>query len=159
MYSPRLRFRVPGCQALGTARLDQRTLRFHKRGADGSGKCDAHYTGKPDDAVVGVLYRIPESEKPRLDNFEGVGRGYINEFVSIDHDGRALHQVATYIADRDAIDATLRPYQWYKDFVVRGALEHNLPGAYVEKFIAPAEARGDPDPVRASLRSSELTPL
>lgn len=159
MYSPRLRFRVPGCVPIGTASLVGRALRFHKRGADGSGKCDAHFTGKTHDVVIGVLYRIPESEKPRLDTFEGSGKGYFNELVSVIREGRVLYNVATYVADIAAIDAGLRPYQWYKDFVVLGALEHGLPGAYVEKFIASAEARGDPDPARASLRSSELALL
>ena len=150
---------MPGCVPIGTAHIVGRTLRFHKRGADGSGKCDAHFTGKPEDDVVGVLYRIPQSEKPTLDRFEGLGKGYFSELVSVVCDRRLLHNVATYVADVAAIDKGLRPYQWYKDFVVLGAQEHGLPGTYVEKFISSTVALGDPDPARAKLRSSELISL
>lgn len=106
---------------MGIAHCDKRTLRFHKRGSDRSGKCDAFYTGNSEDVVIGVLYRIPESEKPRRDTFEGLGSGYSDEPISIVCGGRVLHNVATYVADPAAIDAGLRPYQWYKDFVVLGA--------------------------------------
>jgi hypothetical protein len=36
------------------------------------------------------------------------------------------------IAKKDRKDSTLRPYHWYKAFVVAGAYEHGLPGSYVE---------------------------
>ena len=39
-----------------------------------------------------------------------------------------------YEADDWAIDDSLRPYTWYKDFVVDGAKEHDLPEAYIKKL-------------------------
>ena len=37
----------------------------------------------------------------------------------------------TYQARPDKIDTTLRPFDWYKEHVLRGAREHGLPVAYV----------------------------
>jgi hypothetical protein len=45
-------------------------------------------------------------------------------------------QVQTYIADHDAIDDRLKPYSWYKDFVMKGAQEHGLPLEYIRGYIA-----------------------
>ena len=41
LHPERLRERVPSAESLGVARLEAHVLRFHKRGRDGSGKCDA----------------------------------------------------------------------------------------------------------------------
>jgi hypothetical protein len=56
------------------------------------------------------------------------------------------------------VDDTLRPYTWYKEFVVRGAEENGLPGAYVAELAA-LEAVDDPDPARdAKKRTLLLAP-
>jgi hypothetical protein len=39
--------------------------------------------------------------------------------------------VVLYVADADSIDDALRPYSWYKRFVVDGARQHGLPEEYV----------------------------
>ena len=52
-----------------------------------------------------------------------------------------------YIADDDAIDDRLSPYTWYKDFVVQGARQHQLPDAYIQKLEA-FTAIVDPDRAR-----------
>ena len=38
----------------------------------------------------------------------------------------------------------MRPYSWYKAFIVRGAEQHGLPGEYIAQLGA-IEALGDPD--------------
>jgi hypothetical protein len=38
--------------------------------------------------------------------------------------------------NRDAIDDRLKPYSWYKDFVMKGAQEHGLPLEYIRGYIA-----------------------
>jgi hypothetical protein len=48
--------------------------------------------------------------------------------------------VFTYTAEASHIDTTLRPYSWYKRFVVDGAREHALPAGYIAQIDAvPAE--------------------
>lgn len=37
-----------------------------------------------------------------------------------------------YIAREPSTDPALRPYSWYKRFLVEGAREHGLPIAYIE---------------------------
>ena len=37
----------------------------------------------------------------------------------------------TYHANPDRTDASVRPRDWYKDHVVRGAREHGLPSDYI----------------------------
>lgn len=156
LFSPRLRFRVPGCRVAGVARLPQYQLRFHKRGSDGSAKCDAFRTGRAEDFVIGVVYEIPPSEKKLLDRFEGLGRGYDDASVTLLTAEGTVVTASTYVASPAAIDATLRPFGWYKDFVLRGAAEHALPDDYVAAFIRAARDVTDPDPAHEILRRAEL---
>jgi hypothetical protein len=49
-----------------------------------------------------------------------------------------------YAAEGSHIDRTLRPYSWYRRFVVDGARQHALPVGYIARMEAvPAEE--DPD--------------
>ena len=70
-------------------------------------------------------------------------------------DGQEV-QVQTYIADRDAIDDRLKPYSWYKDFVLKGAQEHGLPLEYIHSCIEPILAVTDPDRKRDQSRRMEI---
>ena len=129
MSTERLRGRTPSARALGVGRLMHHTLRWHKLGRDGSGKCDVELA-YPCDVVWGVLFAVSWAEKPALDAAEGLGIGYFEKEVRIvtdDGECRAL----TYHANPDRTDSTLRPRDWYKDYVVRGAREHGLPSHYV----------------------------
>ena len=129
MSTERLRGRTPSARALDVGRLMHHTLRWHKLGRDGSGKCDVE-PACPSDVVWGVLFAVSWAEKPALDAAEGLGIGYFEKEVRIitdDGECRAL----TYHANPDRIDSTLRPRDWYKDYVVRGAREHRLPSHYV----------------------------
>ena len=129
MSTERLRARVPSARARGKGRLLHHTLRWHKLGRDGSGKCDIEPT-ETQDIVWGVLYDVAWAEKPVLDAAEGLGIGYFEKAVRIVTDDGERHAL-TYHASPDSIDSTLRPRHWYKDHVVRGAREHGLPAHYV----------------------------
>ena len=48
----------------------------------------------------------------------------------------------TYLADNRYIDTKLKPYLWYKRFVVEGAKQHGLPTWYVEQIDS---TLGQPD--------------
>jgi hypothetical protein len=158
MDSARLRYRVPSCRFRCIARLQKFQLRFHKRGNDGSGKCNVFFTGMPADNVFGVVYEIPLKEKAALDRAEGLGRGYNEQSLSVlSPDDKEL-QVRTYIADPRMIDENLKPYSWYKDFVLRGAVEHRLPSEYIESRIRSVPAIADPDRERERARRSETRP-
>ncbi len=144
MCTGRLRTRVPSAKAQFKAKVSGRSLRFHKRSSDGSGKADAYRTGDMADAVWGVVFEIDPSEKPDLDRAEGLGRGYHQEdIVLTDGEGRQ-HTMFTYIADGSHIEEGLRPYSWYKRFVIEGARKFRLPEDYIQQ-IAQEPERQDPD--------------
>lgn len=148
LHPERMRRRVPSATALGTAVLTGHLLRFHKRSqSDGSAKCDAHYTGRPEDRVYGVVYSLRPAEKAALDAVEGPGYE-VAERVVIHAGGQ--RPVFLYRARPETLDPALRPYDWYHALVVAGARHHRLPAAYVEALAA-ISAEPDPDPERAAL--------
>ena len=141
MSSPRLRSRVASAHAIAVACLPAHDLRFHKHGRDGSAKCDACHTGLERDVVQGVVFSIDAAEKPCLDVCEGLGNGYSEKTVIV-NGARGTHYLAfTYCATRT--DASLQPYHWYKEHVLRGALEHGLGDAYIAA-IRGIESIADP---------------
>lgn len=147
MSISRLRARVPSAQRIGACVLRHHDLRFHKHGADGSGKCDAFKTGNSEDYVLGSLFRIDPFEKPSLDAAEGLGHGYDEKTVSLTRESGEQVSAYTYYALR--IDHTLKPYSWYLQHVLIGARESNCPAGYVSR-ITSIEAVEDMDRQRAA---------
>lgn len=119
---------------LGIAVLAGHSLRFHKPSeSDGSAKCDILETGKPEDIVFGVLYDIDQSQKHILDRYEGLGFGYDIKTVSVKLDDEFL-EAFTYYAT--SIDTSLKPYRWYKQHVLEGAIENRMPEEYIGSIEA-----------------------
>ena len=143
LHPTRFRDRVPSGRFLCLAELAGHTLRFHKRGQDGSGKCNALFTGKPTDRVLGVIYHMATAEKPRLDLAEGLGRGY-NLAQKRLLAGNMEHEVFFYEAEFGYIDDTLKPFTWYRRLVVDGCRAQGLPGSYA-RAIEDVAAIQDPD--------------
>lgn len=132
MSTARLTARTPSARVVGPGRLLGHALRWHKRGRDGSGKCDVAVVGAGSTAVVwGVLYRIDCVEKADLDRIEGLGVGYDEHEVVV---STVAGQMAarTYRARPGAVNPALRPRRWYKAHVLAGAREHGLPPSYIE---------------------------
>ena len=146
MSAKRLNSRIPAVR-LGVVRLQGYMLVFTKPSElDGSAKCDICSTESPDDTVYGVLYEIEESHKAVLDKFEGLGYGYTSELITVSFNGQSVKAV-TYKAV--TADHTLKPFNWYKTHVIRGAEENNMPPEYIEK-IWKVESRRDPDIKRSA---------
>lgn len=142
MSTPRLRARVPSATVHGRARLPGHALRFHKSSeADGSAKCDACETAAAADEVRGVVFRIDPAERESLDLAEGLGVGYERKRVAVHLEAGDTVEAFTYYAVR--IDPNLQPFLWYKEHVLRGAMEHGLPRSYIAAIRA-VTARGDP---------------
>lgn len=145
MSLSRLWQRTPGARRIGQFCLVGHTLRFHKVGRDGSGKCDAYFTGSADDVVFGALFELPASEKSRLDEAEGLGRGYDESEVTIVGASGVEMRATTYRATH--IEPSLAPYSWYKHHVLVGARESALPLAYI-RAIEAIDSLDDPDRAR-----------
>jgi gamma-glutamylcyclotransferase len=134
MSSARLQARTPSARSLGMHVLPQHQLLFHKSGKDGSGKCNAFYTGTDQHAVIGILYELDSTEKTILDRIEGVGWGYELSEVQVSCAQGAWHSCFTYSAIRFATD--LQPYTWYLNHVLTGAQAAGLPADYVAAIAA-----------------------
>ncbi len=145
MSTPRLTARVPSARAVCSARLENHRLIFHKKGRDGSAKCDVEESAGGESCVYGVVYRILAVEKALLDAHEGLGRGYAEKSVTLSSRTVNSFSAVTYFATH--IDASLKPYHWYKEHVFRGAREHDLPPEYVQAIQA-VDSIPDPDELK-----------
>jgi hypothetical protein len=94
-------------------RLDGYVLRFNKGSTDGSGK--ANVEPLAGSAVWGVLYSITQEELKKLNAGE---KGYTPVRITIPTT-KGEEQCWMHIADRTVNG--LRPYSWYKRFLVEGA--------------------------------------
>jgi hypothetical protein len=112
---------------------------------DGSAKCDAYETGDDAHCIIGVVFDLTESEKPILDTYEGLGHGYDKKIIEVETDSGHIIEATTYYAL--LIDPTLKPYHWYKQHVLRGAMEHNFPGEYTKRILG-INSLEDPDTSR-----------
>lgn len=140
MSKKRLQDRVPSAKLVGTCKLKSHTLKFHKASNDGSAKCDAEQTDNPDHIVYGVIFDIPDDDKHLLDRKEGLGMGYEEKNVSVEFQDGTIVNAFTYYATN--IDPLSKPFDWYKEHVVRGARENNLPEDYI-KDIQSTDAKKD----------------
>ncbi|MBT8130344.1 MAG: gamma-glutamylcyclotransferase [Gammaproteobacteria bacterium] len=142
MSTPRISRRIQSATVLSSACLAGHCLRFRKKSVDGSAKCDIEHTQAGGDRVHGVIYEIPVREKTVLDRYEGLGNGYEDRQVSVVVPGGDTIIANTYFATH--IDASLKPFHWYKEHVLRGAREHVLPDEYIAAIEA-VHAIDDPD--------------
>lgn len=129
LSSQRLLQRVPSARLLCAGRLHHHKLHFHKIGRDGSGKCNAFYTGEEDNLIYGAIYKINPRHKKYLDEAEGLGNGYEIKQVRITIQHEQVITAFTYFATRIAWD--VKPFHWYKEHVLAGAREHCLPQNYI----------------------------
>src|SRR3990172_1264710 len=122
--------RVPSAKLLGIGYITGYRLTFDKMSKkDGSGKCDAEVTKDEKDRVYGVVYTVETSQKHKLDSAEGLGNGYEEKTTDV-ITTRGQRRAVMYCATSK--DPSLKPYHWYKAYVVAGAVEHQLPFPYIE---------------------------
>ena len=130
LYPPRLAARIPIVAVVGVVELPGWALAFNKRGSDGSAKCNLHCR---DGALAyGVIYRIAAVDRATLDRIEGAGRGYDVDALTLAPHGECCF----YRATADAIDESLRPFDWYRAYVLAGARHHALPQCYLDQIAA-----------------------
>ncbi|SRR5437660_4519809 len=118
-------------------------LVFNKRSQDGSGK--ANVEPHEPSHVWGVLYTIPDTDLETLDRREGAG--YRRVRMPVRMNDADIMNAWVYLASEPSNDAALRPYTWYKRFLVEGAREHSLPAQYIAT-LENIEAVQDTDAAR-----------
>jgi len=145
----RLQERVGVATFLEVGWLPDRRLAFQKIGRDGSAKCDAAEDASSESRVWGALYEVDRDGIGRLDEVEGVGRGYLRRALVV-MTGYDRIPTEAYIAQPAFVDSELLPFGWYRDLVLAGARFHGFPTAYCEA-IAKVESREDPDRLRSAV--------
>jgi len=146
LSSKRLLQRLPAAGLGDVAILRHHRLCFHNNAQGESGKCDIEFTGSHNDDVYGIIYRLTESEKQLLDGYETAGFGYLDKPVKVyTPDGECIEAVTYYAASNEGMHP---PYHWYKEHVLRGAIEHGFPAEYIAAIEA-VESIDDPSPGRA----------
>ena len=150
LHPMRLGERVPSAELLGTATQPGHRLVFHKKGHDGSGKCNMFESGSESDQVFGAIYSLNPEHKDDLDRFEGEGYGYIDNQIMRSHDENN-YTCFTYLARQSHIVDSLKPYHWYKALVILGANYLGFPDSYIASIEA-VTSMEDPDPKRREER-------
>lgn len=152
----RLTKRVPSAEKFTTAFLTGHKLVCNKISNDGSAKANIIKTDVPADLVWGVLFTIDSNEKSLLDKAEGLGKGYSEDTLTFFDETNNSYAAQTYIADSKAIDNSLLPYDWYKEFIVTGAIQNKLPAKYISQLQSIACVR-DSDEERRTKNYSILS--
>ena len=137
LFAPRLAARITIRGVAGVVALPGYQLRFNKRGADGSGKCNLQACEHA--LAYGVVYRIDSADQPTLDRIEGVGHGYSVEVWRDVTRGECFF----YHAQASALDDALQPFDWYHAYVLAGARQHDLPASYIAAIAAVPTRRDD----------------
>lgn len=147
MLTERLAARCPSAWAICIGRLSPcYDLVFCKRSVDGSGK--AGVIERPDSTsgaqTYGVIFELSGSDRDALDRYEGDGYAR-HDAVSVNTGSGGSLVCTSYIAQSDALEPQLKPYDWYLAVVIAGAKQHKLPDAYIEALQA---VPSQPDPNR-----------
>lgn len=140
LHPVRIGMRVETARLLGKAFVEGWSMKFHKRGKDGSAKCNIVAGGT---GIHAAVYSLDEADRVVLDRIEGLGFGYEAGTIDVPRFG-ACH---VYLGDPAYLDDALVPFDWYKALVLLGARYHRFPDDYVDA-IASVPAEADPDEVR-----------
>ncbi|MCA8998232.1 MAG: gamma-glutamylcyclotransferase [Planctomycetaceae bacterium] len=133
LHPDRLGMRLGRIPSGRRALLPGAQLTFEKRGVDGSGKCNIEMTGTPDDGVVGALFAVSADERRLLHEWEATTCGYsvISAMVTVEE---IVVEAFTFQARSELIEPGLKPFDWYKRFVVEGAIHFGFPNDYIESL-------------------------
>ena len=131
-----LKNRVVYAKPLSRAKLPNKRLVCNKKSIDGSGK--ANLVDSPRDMVWGVLYEIDEVELNKLDLIEG---GYKREILEVITDEGSPVKAHVYISSK--LTKAARPYDRYKELMIKGAREHQLPASYM-KYLEQINSKPSP---------------
>ena len=126
--------RVPSATKVCNVFLSGYKLVCNKASKDGSAKANILKSDIPGDIVWGILFKIDSTEKPLLDKAEGLGKGYNEDCLTFTDENNLKHIAQVYIADSKSINNCLVVYNWYKEFIVTGAIQNQLPADYITQL-------------------------
>lgn len=132
MLLRKVQVNVPSAKKISNAFLTGYRFAFNKVSKDGSAKGNIICTSNPSDSVWGIVIQIADYEKQALDKEEGLGAGYDEETITVTCENNKSLKTVAYVAQPRHIEENLWPYDWYRDMVVYGAVENNLPKNYIQ---------------------------
>lgn len=91
--------------------------------------------------MYGVVFKIDRNE---LSNLIAAEVGYSPEVMTLNRRDKDEVAFMFRVKDESLVDDALQPYIWYRELVLAGAREHNLPVEYVRE-IQNVPAVTDPD--------------
>lgn len=142
LHPLRLRERAASATLLGAANVAGWALRFHKRGRDGSAKCNIVPAGS---SIYVAVYAIAPHHRLALDRVEGVNAGYEQSVLEVP----AFGDCFTYRASETHVDDALQPFCWYKELVLTGCETLGFPDDYVAAIRALAHVADEDQDRRA----------
>ena len=148
LHPLRLSARTPSARLVGTDEIRGWQLVFHKRGQDGSGKCNIR---RAEGKVFAAVYELDASDLETLDGIEGVNRGYQRHTLQ----AQAFGRCEAYLAEQSHVDPQIRPFCWYRRLVLEGCRYHGFPADYVAPIHSVDHVR-DEDPARRRLHEELL---
>jgi hypothetical protein len=131
----RIKERLPSVEIIQPYHLFGYNLIFNKSSKDGSTKANLQKTDNLSDFVWRVVQRIDITEKSSLDRAEGLGNGYNLNSFKLEIDGQ-VQDIHFFIATDRKYLKEGNPYDWYLDYVVKGAIENNFPIAHIKQLLS-----------------------
>lgn len=118
---------APSAECIARAKLPRYKLMFNKISEDGSGK--ANIIVCDNEEVWGAVYSVNPDEMPNLDRKE---KGYSSIAREVILDTELPILVTTYYSNK--IDNSLKPNYEYKQKVIDGAKQCQLPDNYIRRL-------------------------
>jgi len=131
LHPRRLEARIGPVELLGTTVLQGWSLRFDKRGGDGSSKANLHPAPGVDCRAGAALYALDLEQLRKLDRYEGVGRGYETFEMTLPWQSQAI-TAFMYLAPSQWLSSTLLPFDWYVELIAEGYRFHGFGSAHIE---------------------------
>lgn len=147
LHPLRLTRRVPSARLISRIKLLGYSVVFNKLSEDHSAKCNLESTHNQQSIVYTALYHIDPAHKVRLDHFEGLGKGYTDGKIVIEHDNKSIDCFTYFAQDSHRVEDK-QPYHWYKQLVLQGAHFLRFPRHYV-RYIEGINSCVDPNRKRA----------
>jgi len=105
---------------------------------------------------AGLVYQFDPDDWPALDRYEdatGNNPGYDRAAIQV-HTDSGDRDVTTYLARKERVDESLKPYTWYLEVIRCGAEQHGLPEDYRQKIENTMDIP-DPNENRRAKRDAE----
>lgn len=98
-----------------------------------------------------MILEISAADKPILGEFEALGKGYDHLTFELEIEG-SMQTIYAYMTTDLKYLADGRPYDWYYNFVLAGAIENGFTEEYIWKL---KRFKSKPDPDLSRKRQNE----